>query len=1243
MQNDKDQRTDKELEVEEYLSQFDSEEILQDDDNDITSFLMEDPDTADNTSDTTRTVTSSPDKNLDSLSSSENTEIPLFFEDVTTTEIESNTEYTSVSSNDGKPSTAISYPASQSNPSGIENDIDGNSPSEAIDLIAFEDGNTDNQAMDLEDLYAGYTGMGTLDSKEAKEGAAFADAMMNASIDASAADAESTPNLDEKPEVSAEKKSFFDRFRKKKTEKPSFADAIVTGNSEEALSPAEHAVESDGTRSIISESDGGPLSGNAHVATYGLDGHADATDSSTILSEDSVESTDKPSAKKLTKATAKEAKKDKKKNKEANKALNKNRRRRVRDGLSFFVPNPDYDPSKGDIIVKNGKQHKNKPKKFSFFHFFRDCVLAGCLCVLIFVTYAFVVITRAPKIDPTNIYDNVQQSSVIYNDEGKAVDAAYYTQDRKIIKYEDMPENLVNAFVALEDKTFWKHHGFNWTRMIGAVLQSFTGSGKISGTSTITQQLARNVYLPETMSDRNIKRKIIEMYYAAIIERKLSKKEIIEAYLNSIYLGFGTYGVETASEAYFGKSAKKLSLEQCAALAALPQAPDTYALVQRLESGESPDEDDTVLKTSSGKYVANDASKDRRETCLALMKQQGYITEDEYNKAVKKKLTDFLDPELTNKSSVYAYFREYLLDQVIQDLMDKYDYSESKATDLVYTGGLKIYSTVDSKAQKTIVKEFKDDSNFPSVYTYNTDSNGNIVDSYGNIMLYKYSNFFNKKKEFVISKKGCTINEDGSLTIKSGYRLNIYTTSSGYSLEFKPTYVKEDGKLYMYSGGYINIPSTYETMDDDGNLTISAQFFEDYPGWIKLGKNTATITSDAYTLPEKAIQPQAAMVIVEVGTGKVKAMVGGRKQSGEHLYNRALNPRQSGSSIKPISVYAGALQKSYDLAAEGKKFTYTDTGHDKQGTKYYGDYLTASSVIIDEKMTFNGKTWPWNSTNSFSGAVTMRKALQQSINVCAVKLELQVGAEYVADLVEKFGITTLVRDGDTNDLNPAALALGGLTKGVIPLEMAQAYAAFPNGGVRQSSIAYTKVTDRNGNVILESKSESTKVLDEGVAFIMTDMLKSVVSQGIGYPAAISGVQSGGKTGTTSSEYDIWFDGFTPSYAAALWIGNDVNMQLTSMSGPAAALWGKIMNQIPKAKKGSYKSQPSDVTYVSGEYYTKGTETGRSTYYAEKAAEKKRKAEEAKKKAAEEAKQKAAEEAKKNQGTDNNTGNDDDDD
>ena len=1176
MQKDNDQRTDKDLEVEEYLSQFGADEEVQDD-TDISSFLIDDP-----------------EESLNAESTPSETEL--------------------------EPELVDEEPETDAPPSEADD----------FDFESIDSRNSDETDLNLEDLNDDIASDADLESSDAAAGAAYANSLISSESETAAADAEEPiedgasecPDSDAEEDVSKESEENATEdvtpleviddtdTEPDDTGLPLSDDDVIeaddTAETETEVPPTEEPAESE------ENADENPHDeGNSH--------DAEETEPDEVSSEDLIRSKEISAVSDVLleddAADVKEIKEPKLTRQEKKAARQKKGKRAARF-LSLFVENPDYDSSQGETIVKEGKHIKNKPKKFSFFHLFRDIILAGVLCVMIFICYSFVIITKAPKIDPVNIYDNIQQSSVIYNDEGRAVDSAYYTQDRKICKYEDMPENLVNAFVALEDKTFWKHHGFNWTRMIGAVFQSITGSGKISGTSTITQQLARNVYLPETMSTRSIKRKVLEMYYAAVIERKLSKKEIVEAYLNTIYLGFGNYGVEAASESYFGKKPKDLSLVQCASLAALPQAPDSYALVQMLGSGETPDDNDTIIKKRPNKYVANDESKNRRETCLALMKDQGYITEDQYNKAKGQKLTKFLNAQLSNKASKYSYFHEYLLDEVIQDLMEKYDYSEDKATDLVYTGGLNIYYTVDSHAQAMIVKEFNKDSNFPSIAGYSTDGNGNIINSGGGIMLYSYRNFFNSKNEFKLKSQECKVNEDGSLTIKSGYRLNIYNTSAGYSLEFKPTYVNEGGKLYMYNGGYINIPEKYKSMDDNDNLVISAKFFKKYPDWIKLGKNTATITENAYTLPEKTIEPQASMVIVEVGTGKIKAMVGGRKQQGRQLYNRALNPRQSGSSIKPISVYSGALQKSYDLASEGKKFPFKDTGHDRQGSKYYGDYLTASSVIVDERMTFNGQTWPQNASNSFSGAVTMRKALQNSINVCAVKLELQVGAEYIADLVEKFGITTLDREGGTNDLNPAALALGGLTNGVIPLEMAQAYAAFPNGGVRQSSIAYTKVTDRNGKVLLTSKSESSKVLDEGVAFVMTDMLKSVVSQGIGSPAGISGVQAGGKTGTTSSEFDIWFDGFTPSYAAALWIGNDVNMQLTSMSGPAAALWGKIMNQIPKAKKGHYKSQPSDVTHVNGEYYTKGTESGRSTYFADRAREAaQRKAAAAKKKAA----------------------------
>ena len=865
----------------------------------------------------------------------------------------------------------------------------------------------------------------------------------------------------------------------------------------------------------------------------------------------------------------------------------------------FLKDNPYYNPSLGADVIVNGKKIKNTPKVVSKGKIAKDIVGLFVILFVLAILYTFIIISTAPKIDPENIYDSVAQSSVVYDDQGKKVDTVFYNQDRQLISYKQMPKNMINAFVALEDKTFWKHHGFNWTRMAGAVVQSFTGSGHISGTSTITQQLARNVYLPKIKSQRSVRRKILEMYYASQIERTLSKEQIVEAYLNTIYLGFGSYGVYSASHAYFSKDPKDLSLEECAALAALPQAPDTYALV-KLAGKDSVTEGDTnIILRNPDTYIANDMSKNRRDTALKLMHDQGYITDKDFKAAYHKNLIDFINPSVKSNKGVNSYFNEYLIDEVSRDLQKKYDISPQEAERMIYTGGLQIHSTMDSTAQKVAVEEFKNSSNFPSLVSIRKDSSGNVISSSGNIILYDYNDSFNSEGNFTLGKDEVSFGKDGSATIKRGKRLNIYTTKTGgkvnYSLEFKKQYVQEKGTLYIYSGGYINVPSKYKKLDSNDNLVIDKSYFKDFPNSMVKSGNTLVIKPDAYSLNEKTIQPQAAMVIVGVGTGEIKAMVGGRGQSGSRLYNRALNPRQSGSSIKPLSVYGAALQKSYEYAEKGETWPMVDYKHDKQGTRGYGDYLTASSTIVDEPMTFNGKTWPKNSNNRYSGAVSMRKGIQQSINTVAVKIQLQVGNEYSADLLKKFGLTTIVTEGATSDMNSAALALGGLTKGVIPLEMAQAFAVFPNGGVRQSSIAYTTVTDRHGKVLLKSKSKKTKVLDEGVAFIMTDMLKSVITQGIAGPAAVSGTQAGGKTGTTNDKYDIWFDGFTAKYAASLWIGTDVNIKLSSMSEMAARLWGKIMNQIPAAKTGKYNAAPDNVIRIGNEYYTKGTEKGRSSY------------------------------------------------
>ena len=374
---------------------------------------------------------------------------------------------------------------------------------------------------------------------------------------------------------------------------------------------------------------------------------------------------------------------------------------------------------------------------------------------------------------------------------------------------------------------------------------------------------------------------------------------------------------------------------------------------------------------------------------------------------------------------------------------------------------------------------------------------------------------------------------------------------------------EEEAQRMVYTGGL----QIHTTLRSDVQNAIYEEFQNDY--------NFPTAVDGS--------EVQASMVVTEVGTGYISGFVGGRDAEGSNLFNRAISPRQPGSSIKPLAVYGAALQRSFDYAAKNQKFQFTDYGFDTQGVKGWGDYITASSVVVDEPLHINGEEWPQNFTKSYSGNNSLRTALQQSINTCAVKILWQVGLEYSIDLLQKYGLTTLETDisQTANDVNPAALALGAMTYGVTPLEMSLAYAAFPNGGSVNTAVCYTNVTDGSGKVLLKGESKSTKVLDEGVAWVMTDLLKSVVSRGIAGNAAISGVEVGGKTGTTNDTFDVWFDGFTPDYSAALWIGTDLNVEMLGSSAQAAALWSRIMRQVEDITEGEYLDMPSNVIKKNG--------------------------------------------------------------
>nr|HML38872.1 transglycosylase domain-containing protein [Bacillota bacterium] len=823
------------------------------------------------------------------------------------------------------------------------------------------------------------------------------------------------------------------------------------------------------------------------------------------------------------------------------------------------------------------KQKQKKKKKYTVNkkRFFKALSLICIAVILVLGGVVASIIVKAPKIDPNNIYDLLSENSVLYDDEGNIIDSMLTSnkEKRTNVSYTDLPQNLIDAFVSIEDKTFWNHHGFNVIRILGAIKEGVMTGDRISGTSTISQQLARNLYLAETKSKYDMTRKIKEAYYTVLLERHLTKKQIMEAYMNTIYLGYGTNGVEAAAQAYFSKDVQDLTLPECATLASLPKDPNRLAPVKRYDTEQVAADDPNILnKGDVYTLVYNDAVIDRKNLVLSFMKDQGMISKAEYDEAAAVNLRDLINPSQDSTDEISSYFADYVIKQVVNDLMDKMNIDETEARRRLSNGGLKIYTTMNSRMQKIAEEEFSNNNNFPKVAGLNKikDKAGNILGSNGQILLYSYNNLFDSDGTFTLGKDEYQAADNGDILLLKGKRLNFpkteYQGQIDYNIEFKDMYVIQDGIFYCIkgSGSVINIPQQYKSKDSDGNLLISGQFFKDAPDFFQFSDQGASLAKkicnvkdqsvSTYTLKQKIIQPQSAMVIFDYKTGGIKAMVGGRNIEGRLIFNRAINPRQPGSSIKPMGVYGPALQSGLEKSKSGIKNTASEGNS-------YGALWTAASVIDDSPLTIQGKLWPKNWYSGYSGLNTMRESLEQSINVNAVKIFTDIGVQNSLNFLKKCGITSIVESGSVNDMNAAALALGGMTKGISPLEMAAGYGSFANQGNYTAPIGYTKVTNKRGDVILEKTASSTRIMDEGVAFIMRDMLRTVVTNGIGKAAAIGSQPVAGKTGTTTDNYDAWFVGFTPQYAASLWIGNDMSVELSSGSASAARLWSKIMKRV----------------------------------------------------------------------------------
>lgn len=344
------------------------------------------------------------------------------------------------------------------------------------------------------------------------------------------------------------------------------------------------------------------------------------------------------------------------------------------------------------------------------FNILLTLLLVGTICGIIvggaFYIYVRNDIANAPgvkdyDIDPADMRSDLSQTSWIYYDEkydkaytdedGNPLYAPielYGTENRSWAYYDEIPKILINAFVAIEDERFWQHNGVDWKRTFSAAVTFITGTDDFGG-STITQQLIKN----ETGEDETtIQRKITEMFRALSLSENRTKEEVIEMYLNKIHLSRSNYGVLAAAKYYFGKDLDELTICECAALASIPKSPTKYDPVR------NPDE-----------------NKKRRELVIDKMYELGWISKDEHDEALDEELVLNITYEQTQDTGTYSYFTDALIEQIIDDLAEEYDYTESEAVNLIYTGGLKIYTTEDPRVQSKMEEIFADESTFKKV------------------------------------------------------------------------------------------------------------------------------------------------------------------------------------------------------------------------------------------------------------------------------------------------------------------------------------------------------------------------------------------------------------------------------------------------------------------------------------------------------------------------------------------------
>ena len=751
----------------------------------------------------------------------------------------------------------------------------------------------------------------------------------------------------------------------------------------------------------------------------------------------------------------------------------------------------------GAPAPKNKKKPKKRRSIIGMIFSFIGCML--CLCIMAAsvggVLLSMYIVQVTADDGETLDLDNQKnrQTSIIYDINGNEYASLSRNENRIWRELSAMPENLQNAVIAIEDKNFRTEPGINLKGTIGAALNAFTGNriwGTNRGASTLEQQLIKNL---TGDSEQDNMRKVREIFRALGLDNKYSKETILEAYLNTIPLTGIIHGMEAGSIEYFGKHVEDLTLAECATLASITKNPTKY------NPATNPEE---LIK--------------RRNHVLYEMYTQGYITEAEFNAAKAETVTlteKTSTTENATRSSSNSWFTDALYTQLLSQLQEDLNYTADEAKELIFSGGLRIYSTVDPTVQAGIEKTmYNEDDLIPALWHEEP------------VCLRDYPADSSSWDEVQYD------DATGLPITKDGYAV--------YGQEAIPVYADEEGTT----------------------LKMGTSTDPDYP-------NDTTV----YLCVYEKVRTQAAMATLDYD-GNILGIGGGIGEKKYDLgFNRATSPHQTGSTMKPIGAYALALDyKLINYSSQILDSPYY-SAEDKKVLK--DQYIGVMSPFSEAAQSRSDvwRAWPTNygGAGGQGNPMLVYDALQQSYNTVAVWVGDMVGVDYLYNFVHDTLECSYISAENNMDLGP--LVLGSQSSGLTVVQLAGAYTMF-NTGTFTTPHYYTEITDYQGNMILDNNKyiNTTQAISADTAYIMNRMMWNVLHsrKGTAYGKAPDGeMDSVAKTGTTSNYKDYTFAGLTPYYVTAIWWGCDRPTEMDTLgkagknASPIQYAWKALMEDL----------------------------------------------------------------------------------